>query len=74
MATKQPKKAPGRIRQRAAEPSTWAGVGVVLSALSAGLQAFTTTGSRTAAVGAAIAAGAAMVMPERGGATPPAAK
>lgn len=57
-----------RIRARASEPSTWAGIGVLAGVALPGLMTFLQTGSRTAGVIAilsGLAGGAAAVMPEK---------
>lgn len=56
-----------KIRRRAAEPSTWAGIGLIASVALPGLLTFLQTGSKTAGVVAilsALAGGAATVMPD----------
>lgn len=62
--TKKPK---SRIRARANEPSTWAGLSILAGVALPGLMTFLQTGSKTAGVIAlltALAGGAATVMPE----------
>lgn len=57
-----------RIRARASEPSTWAGIGVLAGVALPGLMTFLQTGSKTAGVIAilsGLAGGAAAVMPEK---------
>ncbi len=64
MATKKP----GKIRARAAEPSTWAGLSILAGVALPGLLTFLQTGSKTAGVIAlltALAGGAATVMPDQ---------
>jgi len=61
-------KKPSRIRARAAEPSTWAGIGVLAGIALPGLMTYLQTGSKTAGVIAilsGLAGGAAAVMPEK---------
>jgi hypothetical protein len=57
-----------RIRARASEPSTWAGIGVLAGVALPGFMTYLQTGSKTAgvvAILAALAGGAATVMPEK---------
>jgi len=57
-----------RIRARASEPSTWAGIGVLAGVALPGFMTYLQTGSKTAGVVAilsALAGGAAAVMPEK---------
>lgn len=71
MAT-TPKKA-SRIRARASEPSTWAGIGVLAGVALPGLMTYLQSGSKTAgiiAILAGLAGGAATVMPEKKATTP----
>jgi hypothetical protein len=59
-----------RIKTRAAEPSTWAGIGILAGVALPGLLTYLQTGSKTAGVIAilsGLAGGAATVMPEKGG-------
>lgn len=61
-------KKPSRIRARAAEPSTWAGIGVLAGIALPGLMTYLQTGNKTAGVIAilsGLAGGAATVMPEK---------
>lgn len=62
------KKTPGRVRARAAEPSTWAGIGILAGVALPGLMTYLQTGSKTAgiiAILSGLAGGAATVMPEK---------
>ncbi len=68
MATKQPPKKRSPIRSRAAEPSTWAGIGVLAGVALPGLMTYLQTGSKTAgiiAILSALAGGGAVALPER---------
>lgn len=64
MATKKPSK----VRARVAEPSTWAGAGLIAGVALPGLMTYLQTGSKTAGIVAilsALAGGGAVVMPEK---------
>lgn len=66
MATTQKKSS--KVRARASEPSTWAGIGVLAGVALPGFLTYLQTGSKTAGVVAilsALAGGAAVGMPEK---------
>lgn len=57
-----------KVKSRAKEPSTWAGISILAGIALPGLLAFLQTGSKTAGVIAiltALTGGAATVMPDR---------
>jgi predicted lipid-binding transport protein (Tim44 family) len=60
-----------RVRARAAEPSSWAGMSVLAGVALPGLLTYLQTGSKTAgiiAILSGLAGGAAVAMPEKGAA------
>jgi hypothetical protein len=68
MATTKPAKRFAHTRARAAEPSSWAGIGVLAGVALPGLMTYLQTGSKTAgliAILSGLAGGAAVAMPER---------